>query len=65
MVCCEGWEVEFCQQLGLSGLLRQLGWLESHSLGEVSPEPYPRKMVRDILRDYAGARAGTGGVIAR
>ena len=26
---------------------------------------FPRKMVRDILRNYAGARAGTGGVIAR
>ena len=25
----------------------------------------PRKMVRDILRDYTGACAGTGGVIAR
>ena len=28
-------------------------------------EDIPRKMVRDILRFYAGARAGTGGVIAR
>ena len=26
---------------------------------------FPRKMVRDILCDYAGARAGKGGVIAQ
>ena len=48
-------------------------WLNSTQRGHVSDqvveslvgESSPRKMVRDILRDYAGARAGTGGVIAR
>ena len=40
VVCCKMLRRrKFCQQLGLSGLFCQLGWLENHSLVEVSPEP--------------------------